>query len=48
MGVLRCPVGVFALIAGWKGTAMSERTSLTMEKSADAVVPAGSLVAGKG
>ena len=34
--------------AGWCGTVASERASLAVEKSADAVVPAGILVAGKG
>jgi hypothetical protein len=47
MGVLGCPVtlGVFA---GWEGTVASERTLLAVEKSAEAVLPAGSMVAGKG
>jgi hypothetical protein len=46
-GVPGCPVtlGVFA---GWKRTVTSERALLAVEKSADAVVPAGSMVAGKG
>jgi hypothetical protein len=34
--------------AGWCGTAVLVRALLAVEKSADAVVPAGSLVAGKG
>jgi len=34
--------------AGWCGTAVAERLLLAVEKSADAVVPAGSMVAGKG
>lgn len=33
--------------AGWCGTAASERTSLAVEKSAEVVLPAGSLIAGK-
>ena len=46
-GVLGCPVtgGVFA---GWEGTAGVERPRLAVEKSAEAKVPAGSLIAGKG
>ena len=34
--------------AGWCGTAAFERASLAVEKSADAVVPAGIFIAGKG
>ena len=34
--------------AGWCGTVASVRASLAVEKSADAVVPAGIVVAGKG
>ena len=34
--------------AGWCGTATFVRMSLAVEKSAEAVVPAGSMVAGKG
>ena len=34
--------------AGWCGTATLVRVSLAVEKSADAVVPAGLLIAGKG
>ena len=34
--------------AGWCGTAASERASLAVEKSAEAVVPAGVFIAGKG
>ena len=46
-GVLGCLVtlGVFA---GWEGTAMLERASFAVEKSAEAVLPAGLQVAGKG
>jgi hypothetical protein len=45
-GVPGCPVtlGVFA---GWEGTAMLVRASLAVEKSAEVVLPAGSIVAGK-
>jgi hypothetical protein len=35
-------------LAGWCGTAASARASLAVEKSADAVVPAGIVIAGKG
>ena len=34
--------------AGWCGTAAFERASLAVEKSAEAVVPAGIVIAGKG
>ena len=34
--------------AGWRGTAVAERLLLAVEKSADAVVPAGIAIAGKG
>ena len=34
--------------AGWCGTAVTERLLLAVEKSADAVVPAGIVIAGKG
>ena len=34
--------------AGWCGTAAAERQLLAVEKSAEAIVPAGSQVAGKG
>ena len=34
--------------AGWCGTAVFVRASLAVEKSADAVVPAGIVIAGKG
>jgi hypothetical protein len=46
-GVPRCPVAR-CVIAGWDGTVASERASLAVEKSADAVVPAGIVIAGKG
>jgi hypothetical protein len=35
-------------LAGWCGTAVVERPLLAVEKSADAVVPAGIVIAGKG
>ena len=34
--------------AGWCGTAMLVRASLAVEKSAEAVLPAGIVIAGKG
>jgi hypothetical protein len=34
--------------AGWCGTAVLVRAPLAVEKSADAVVPAGIVIAGKG
>jgi hypothetical protein len=45
-GVPGCPVtlGVFA---GWCGTAVVERLLLAVEKSAEVVLPAGSMAAGK-
>ena len=46
-GVPGCPV-TLGVLAGWEGTAALERASLAVEKSADAVVPAGSMIAGKG
>ena len=46
-GVPGCPV-TLGVLAGWQGTAMFERASLAVEKSAEAKVPAGSLIAGKG
>ena len=46
-GVPGCPV-TLGVLAGWRGTAMFERASLAVEKSADAVVPAGIVIAGKG
>ena len=47
MGVLGCP-STRSVIVGWQGTAWVGRPRRTVEKSADAVVPAGSKVAGKG
>ena len=47
-GVPGCPSGVRAPLVGWCGTVASARASLAVEKSAEAIVPAGSLVAGKG
>jgi hypothetical protein len=47
MGVPGCLTAVLAIV-GWGGTVASERTTLVVEKSADAIVPAGSMVAGKG
>jgi len=46
-GVPGCPAGARAPFAGWQGTAGIERSWLAVEKSAEVVVPAGSLVAGK-
>jgi len=46
VGVLRCLVAL-VVIAGWDGTAVSERVLLAAEKSAEVVVPAGSMIAGK-
>ena len=45
-----CPVmpgHALALFAGW-GTVPVERLVLAVEKSAEAIVPAGSLIVGKG
>ena len=46
-GVPGCPVtlGVFA---GWCGTVVVERPRPAAEQSAEAVVPAGIVIAGKG
>ena len=44
-GVPDAPSGWFA---GWCGTAVAGRLLLAVEKSADAVVPAGIVIAGKG
>jgi hypothetical protein len=46
-GVPGCPV-TLGVLAGWCGTAASERALLAVEKSAEAVVPAGIVIAGKG
>ena len=45
-GVLGCPV-TLGVLAGWDGTAGVERPWLAVEKSAEVVLPAGLLVAGK-
>ena len=45
-GVLGCPV-TLGVLAGWEGTAMPVRVSLAVEKSAEVVLPAGLLFAGK-
>ena len=34
--------------AGWRGTAVAERLLLAVEKSAEVVLPAGIVIAGKG
>ena len=44
-GVLGCPS---IAIVGWQGTVAAVRLLLAAEKSAEAVVPAGSKIAGKG
>jgi hypothetical protein len=36
------------VLVGWEGTVKTERFWLAVEKSADAVVPAGIVIAGKG
>jgi hypothetical protein len=46
-GVPGCPV-TLGVLAGWCGTVAVERLLLAVEKSADAVVPAGIVIAGKG
>jgi hypothetical protein len=45
-GVLGCPAALGVLV-GWEETAMLVRASLAVEKSAEVVLPAGLLVAGK-
>ena len=45
-GVPGCPV-TLGVLAGWCGTAAVERPLLAVEKSAEVVLPAGSLIAGK-
>jgi hypothetical protein len=45
-GVSGCPAAL-GVIAGWDGTVALERALLAVEKSAEVVVPAGSLIAGK-
>jgi hypothetical protein len=47
MGVPGCP-STHGVFVGWDGTAVLVRAPLAVEKSADAVVPAGSPFAGKG
>jgi hypothetical protein len=47
-GVLGCPITVVVFV-GWRRTVLAERLVLAVEKSAEAVVPAGIVVvAGKG
>ncbi len=41
MGVPGCPSGARAPLVGWGGTTAVERPWFAVEKSADAVVPAG-------
>ena len=48
MGVPGCPSGARAPLVGWGGTTAVERPWFAVEKSADAVVPAGIVIAGKG
>jgi len=45
-GVPGCPV-TLGVLAGWEGTAGVERPWFAVEKSAEVVLPAGLLVAGK-
>ena len=45
-GVLGCPV-TFGVFAGWDGTVALVRALLAVEKSAEVILPAGLLVAGK-
>ena len=45
-GVPGCPV-TLGVLAGWEGTVMLVTASLAVEKSAEVVLPAGSLIAGK-
>ncbi len=47
MGVAGCLTSVYALIVGWGVTVMAGRLLLAVEKSAEVVVPAGLLFAGK-
>ena len=47
MGVPGCP-STRGVLVGWDGTAVSERAPFTVEESAEAILPAGSQVAGKG
>ena len=48
VGVAGCPSSVLVLFVGWEATVVAERSLLTAEKSAEAVLPAGSMGAGKG
>ncbi len=45
-GVPGCPVTLGVLV-GWDGTVALERVLLAVEKSAEVVLPAGLLIAGK-
>ena len=45
-GVPGCPV-TLGVLAGWEGTAMLVRASFAVEKSAEVVLPAGLVFAGK-
>ncbi len=45
-GVPGCPVAL-GVIAGWDGTVVLERALLAVEKSAEVVLPAGIVIAGK-
>jgi hypothetical protein len=47
-GVPGCPTTPVGVFVGWCGTAASVRALLVVEKSAEAKVPAGSMIAGKG
>jgi hypothetical protein len=47
MGVAGCPTSVCVLIVGWDATVTAGRPLLAVEKSAEVVVPAGLVVAGK-
>ena len=47
MGVPGCPSGARAPLVGWCGTTVVERPWFAVEKSAEVVLPAGSLIAGK-
>jgi len=49
VGVVGCPSSTVVLFVGWEATVAAARLSLTAEKSAEAVLPAGVVVvAGKG
>jgi hypothetical protein len=49
VGVVGCPSSPLGLFVGWEATVAVVRLLLTVEKSAEAVVPAGVVVvAGKG